>query len=190
MHAVRRVTCTGHRATRRPASARHRNTVLGLQVYVCGTLNLSRQQGRHAGARNKSLCSCFLGCVFFLFKKKFESWLRFLFPRFPFFFLNSKTVRNYSPMYFYHTSFSLVLSCLVLSCLVLSYVLSCLVWRLVFTSLLLRRRSYLFIYLFIEGLSPSQPHRVITSGLFTRSSLAQVEYNTKHAHYINEHIQT
>ena len=41
-----------------------------------------------------------------------------------------------------------------------------------------------FNYLFIEGLEPSQPHRV-TSGLFTNSNLAQVEYNTKHAHYIN-----
>ena len=42
--------------------------------------------------------------------------------------------------------------------------------------------------LFIEGLQPSQPHRV-TSGLFTKSNLTQVEYNTKHAHFKNvKHI--
>ena len=48
----------------------------------------------------------------------------------------------------------------------------------------------------------SQPHKInicyylfiyllrVTSGLFTRSNLAQVQYNTKHAHYINVNIQT
>ena len=46
------------------------------------------------------------------------------------------------------------------------------------------RVIYLFIYLFIEGLEPSQPHRV-TLGLFTSSNLAQLEYTTKHAHYVN-----
>ena len=45
-------------------------------------------------------------------------------------------------------------------------------------------RVILLIYLSIEGLWPSQPHRV-TSGLFTKSNLARVEYNTKHAHYIS-----
>ena len=40
------------------------------------------------------------------------------------------------------------------------------------------------IYLFIEGLQPSQPHTV-TSGLFTKSNLTQVEYNTEHAHVKN-----
>ena len=54
-----------------------------------------------------------------------------------------------------------------------------------------------FIYLFIEGLQPCQPHR-ITSGLFTNWNMAQVaynkhldymEYNTKHAHHANvKHI--
>ena len=43
--------------------------------------------------------------------------------------------------------------------------------------------GYLFIDLFIEGLQPSQPHRV-TSGLLTSSNLTPVEYNTKHAQYI------
>ena len=43
---------------------------------------------------------------------------------------------------------------------------------------------YLLIYLFIEGVWSSQPHRV-TSGLFTRSNQAQVEYNTTHARCIN-----
>ena len=41
-----------------------------------------------------------------------------------------------------------------------------------------------FMYLFIEGLYPSQPHRV-TSGLFTKYDLTQVKCNTKHAQYIN-----
>ena len=43
--------------------------------------------------------------------------------------------------------------------------------------------DYLFIYLFMEGLRPSQPHRV-TSGPFTKSnfiSYTEVEHNTKHA---------
>ena len=40
------------------------------------------------------------------------------------------------------------------------------------------------IYLFIEGLQPSEPHRV-TPGLFTKSNLTKVEYNTKHAHFTN-----
>ena len=39
------------------------------------------------------------------------------------------------------------------------------------------KTGYLFIYLFIE------PNRV-TSGLFTKSNLAEVENNTKRAHYI------
>ena len=46
------------------------------------------------------------------------------------------------------------------------------------------------LLLFIEGLylQPSQPHRV-TSGLFTKSNLTEVEYNTKHAHFTNvKHI--
>ena len=38
---------------------------------------------------------------------------------------------------------------------------------------------------FIAGLSPCQPHRV-TSGLFIRSNLIHVEYNTKPAHFTNE----
>ena len=38
------------------------------------------------------------------------------------------------------------------------------------------------LLLFIEGLQPSQQHR-LTSGLFTTSNLADVEYNTKHAHF-------
>ena len=43
-------------------------------------------------------------------------------------------------------------------------------------------------YLFIEGLWPRQPHRV-TSGLFTRSNLTQIEYNATHAHHTNvKHI--
>ena len=42
----------------------------------------------------------------------------------------------------------------------------------------------LYIYLFIEGLQPNQPHKV-TSGFFTKSSLIEVEYNTKHAHLTN-----
>ena len=41
-----------------------------------------------------------------------------------------------------------------------------------------RRLDKLFIYLFIEGLQPGQPHRA-TSGLFTSSNVTQAEYNTK-----------
>ena len=49
-------------------------------------------------------------------------------------------------------------------------------------------RKWQFIYLFIEGLKPSQPHRV-TPGLFTNSNLTQVEYNTKHAHFTFTNIK-
>ena len=45
------------------------------------------------------------------------------------------------------------------------------------------------VYLFIEGLEPCQPHRV-TSGLFAKSNLTQVEYNTKHAQFTNVNINT
>ena len=46
------------------------------------------------------------------------------------------------------------------------------------------------VYLFIGDLEPSQPLKV-TSRLFTISNLAQVEHNTKHAHYINvKHTET
>ena len=48
--------------------------------------------------------------------------------------------------------------------------------------------AHQFIYLFIEGFKPHQPHRV-TSWLFTKSNLTQIEYNTKHAHFTNlKHI--
>ena len=40
---------------------------------------------------------------------------------------------------------------------------------------LLNLKSYKYDY-------PRQPHRV-TSGLFTKSNLTQVEHNTKHAHF-------
>ena len=37
-------------------------------------------------------------------------------------------------------------------------------------------------------LQPSQPHRVITSVLFTKSNITEVEYNAKHAQYIYIYI--
>ena len=44
------------------------------------------------------------------------------------------------------------------------------------------------IYLIIEDLIPSQPHRVI-SGIFTKSNLTEVEYDAKHVHFTNvKHI--
>ena len=42
---------------------------------------------------------------------------------------------------------------------------------------------YLFIYL-LKAHSPGTPHRV-TSGRFTKSNLAEVENNTKHARFTN-----
>ena len=39
------------------------------------------------------------------------------------------------------------------------------------------RKARFIIYLFIEGLQSSQPHRVI-SGLFTKSNITDAEYNT------------
>ena len=45
------------------------------------------------------------------------------------------------------------------------------------------RRERIIYHSFNEGLQARQPHRV-TSGLFTSSNLTQVEYNTKHEHYI------
>ena len=45
------------------------------------------------------------------------------------------------------------------------------------------RSHNVFIYL-LKAYRLVNPHRV-TSGLLTSSNLAQVEYNTKHAHYIN-----
>ena len=90
----------------------------------------------------------FWGVFFSCLKKSLNRDCDFFSPVSPFFFLNSKTVRNYSPMYFYHPSFSLVLACLVLS-FVVCFVLSGLTPRFHIPS---PPKTELFIYLFIEGL--------------------------------------
>ena len=50
-------------------------------------------------------------------------------------------------------------------------------------------QEHQFIHLFIEGLLPSQPHRT-TSGLFTSSNLAQVEYKICTLHKCKTHKNT